>query len=73
MRVFSCDRCGQVVPFVAQRCDACGAALQRFGGELFPNVIEAQSGLTFAEFFQNDRDTSRKGIVLINVSEGEAP
>jgi uncharacterized protein DUF6932 len=43
----------------------------RFGGELFPNVIEAQSGLIFAEFFQNERDTSRKGIVLINISEGE--
>ena len=29
-----------------------------FGGELFLNVIEAQSGLTFAEFLQNDSDTS---------------
>ncbi len=27
----------------------------RFGGELFPNVIEFQSGLSFAEFFQNER------------------
>ena len=31
----------------------------RFGAE-FPNVIEAQSGLSFAEFFQNERDTSRQ-------------
>lgn len=32
----------------------------RFGGELFPNVGEAQSGLAFSEFFQNERDTGRK-------------
>ena len=43
----------------------------RFGGELFPNVIETQSGLSFAEFFQNERDTSRKGIVVIYLSKGE--
>ena len=43
----------------------------RFGGELFPNVIETQSGLSFAEFFQNERDTSRKGIVVINLSRGD--
>ena len=44
----------------------------RFGGELFPNVIESQSGLAFAEFFQNERDTSRKGIVVIHLSKGDA-
>lgn len=44
----------------------------RLGGELFPNVIETQSGLSFAEFFQNERDTSRKGIVVIHLSKGEA-
>ena len=44
----------------------------RFGGELFPNVIESQSGLSFAEFFQNERDTSRKGIVVIHLSKGDA-
>ena len=43
----------------------------RFGGELFPNVVEAESGLTFAEFFQNERDTSRKGIVVIDLSNGD--
>jgi hypothetical protein len=45
----------------------------RFGGELFPNVVETQSGLTFAEFFQNERDTGRKGIVVIYISKGESP
>ena len=44
----------------------------RFGGELFPNVVESQSGLSFAEFFQNERDTSRKGIVVIHLSKGDA-
>jgi hypothetical protein len=44
----------------------------RFGGELFPNVVETQSGLSFAEFFQNERDTSRKGIVVISLPKGEA-
>jgi len=44
----------------------------RFGGELFPNVIETQSGLSFAEFFQNERDTSRKGVVVIRLSKGDA-
>lgn len=43
----------------------------RFGGELFPNVIESESGLSFAEFFQNERDTGRKGIVVIDLSKGE--
>jgi hypothetical protein len=43
----------------------------RFGGELFPNVIESQSGLSFAEFFQNERDTGRKGIVVIHLSKGD--
>ena len=39
----------------------------RFGGELFPNVTEVQSGLVFLEFFQNERDTGRKGIVVLSI------
>jgi hypothetical protein len=39
----------------------------RFGGELFPNVVEPRSGVVFAEFFQGERDTTRKGIVFINL------
>ena len=41
----------------------------RFGGELFPKVVESGSGLAFAEFFQNERDTGRKGIVVIAIGE----
>ena len=43
------------------------AQKSRFGGELLPNVVEAGSGLVFAEFFQNERDTTRKGIVVIRI------
>ncbi len=39
----------------------------RFGGELFPNVVEAETGLRFADFFQNQRDGSRKGIVMLHI------
>jgi hypothetical protein len=27
MRLFQCDRCGQIVPFSAHRCQACDAEL----------------------------------------------
>lgn len=43
----------------------------RFGGELFPNVAEVESGLSFAEFFQNERDSGRKGIVVLNLWTGD--
>lgn len=39
----------------------------RFGGELLPNVTEAGSGLRFSEFFRNDRDTGRKGIIVLQI------
>lgn len=39
----------------------------RFGGELFPNVVESASGLVFADFFKNERDGSRKGIVVLAI------
>ena len=46
-----------------------GRAAQKacFGAELFPNVVEAGSGLVFAEFFQVERDTTRKGIIVIEI------
>lgn len=51
--------------------DSRKAQKDRFGGELFPNVVESQSGLSFAQFFQNERDTGRKGIVVIHLSKGD--
>jgi hypothetical protein len=41
----------------------------RFGGEFFPNVVEAASGQQFAAFFQSDRDGAAKGIVVIDPSK----
>jgi len=38
----------------------------RFGGELFPDVVEAGSGLLFSEFFQRQRSGRTKGIVAID-------
>ena len=58
-------------PTLLDLSDRRAAQKARFGGELFPNVIEAQSGLSFSEFFQNERDTSRKGIVVIHLPEGD--
>jgi hypothetical protein len=33
-----------------------------------PNA-ETKSGLVFAEFFRNERDTGRKGIVVLRIGE----
>jgi hypothetical protein len=57
-------------PVLLDLSDHRSAQKARFGGELFPNVVESHSGLSFAEFFQNERDTSRKGIVVIYLSKG---
>lgn len=38
----------------------------RFGGELFPNIVEGTSGKNFERFFQTDRDGNAKGIVVID-------
>lgn len=43
------------------------AQKSRFGGELLPNVTEAGSGLSFSEFFRSERDTGRKGIVVLTI------
>lgn len=58
-------------PVLLELSDGRRAQKARFGGELFPNVIETQSGLSFAEFFQNERDTTRKGIVVIHLTKGD--
>jgi hypothetical protein len=50
---------------------AVGRATQKnhFGGELLPHVTEARSRLSFSEFFRNERDTGRKGIVVQRLDE----
>lgn len=57
-------------PVLLDLADGRRAQKQRFGGELFPNEVEAGSGLVFAKFFQNERDTRRKGIVVIDLTSG---
>jgi hypothetical protein len=38
----------------------------KFGGEFFPNIVEAGSGLLFADFFQIRKDNGdRKGIIQL--------
>jgi hypothetical protein len=46
---------------------------QRFGGEWFPNIVEVGSGLTFANFFQRDRDAVSKGVVLLDLTQWRHP
>ena len=57
-------------PVLLDLSDGRRAQKDRFGGELFPNVTEHGSGLAFADFFQNDRETGRKGIVVIDLTIG---
>ena len=57
-------------PIFFDFADGRAAQKARFGGEFFPNVVETGSGLAFSEFFQNERDTGRKGIVVILLKEG---
>ena len=57
-------------PVLLDLSDGRRAQKARFGGELFPNVNELGSGLVFADFFQNDRETGRKGIVVIDLTVG---
>jgi hypothetical protein len=58
-------------PVLLDLSDGRAAQKARFGGELFPNVVESGSGLAFAEFFQNERDAGRKGIVVLVLGEVE--
>ena len=58
-------------PLFFDFADGRAAQKQRFCGEFFPNVVEAGSGLVFADFFQNERDTGRKGIVVLQIKEAK--
>ena len=57
-------------PVLLDLSDARRSQKDRFGGELFPNVTELGTGLMFADFFQNDREIGRKGIVVIDLTTG---
>ena len=53
-------------PELLDLTDHRAAQKARFGGEFLPNVTEAASDKTFAQFFQTDRDGTPKGIVVID-------
>jgi hypothetical protein len=57
----------KIDPVFLDLSDGRDAQKRRFGGEFFPNVIESGSGLVFAKFFQNERDGSHKGIVVLSL------
>jgi hypothetical protein len=46
---------------------------ERFGGEWFPNMTERASGVAFANFFQRDRSSLPKGIVVLDVTQWRQP
>lgn len=58
---------GMLDPVLLDLSGGRSAQKAKFGGELFPNVVEAKSGLAFSDFFQNERDAGRKGIVVIRI------
>lgn len=42
----------------------------KYGLHFFPALaVEAGSGLGFPEFFQQDRDGNRKGIVVVSIDD----
>ena len=57
----------RIDPVFLDFSDGRAAQKRRFRCEFFPNVVEAGSGLVFADFFQNERDGSRKGIVVMEL------
>jgi hypothetical protein len=46
---------------------------ERFGGEWFPNINESQNQTTFATFFQRDRNSISKGIVVLDLTHWRQP
>ncbi len=54
-------------PVLLDLSDGRNAQKRRFGGEFLPNVVEASSGVTFSQFFQNDREIGHKGIVVLTL------
>jgi hypothetical protein len=59
----------QLDPVLLDLSGGRAAQKRRFAGEFLPNVTEAGSGLAFSEFFQSDRETGRKGIVVLALGE----
>jgi len=58
----------QLAPEVLDLTNLRAAQKLRFGGELFPNIVEGASGKSFERFFQTDRDGNAKGIVVMDLT-----
>ena len=56
-------------PILMNLSNARLAMKAKYAGELFPASSEARPGISFAEFFQADRNGERKGIVQIDLLE----
>jgi hypothetical protein len=56
-------------PVLLDFSDGRAAQKARYGGELFPAELpEKDSGRTFLEFFQTDRETGKpKGIIVLDL------
>jgi hypothetical protein len=56
----------RVAPEILDLSDHRRRQQARFGGEFFPDIVEAGSGLAFEQFFQTGRLGEPKGIVVID-------
>ena len=56
-------------PILMNLSNARLAMKAKYAGEFFPASSEARPGISFAEFFQADRNGERKGIVQIDLLE----
>jgi hypothetical protein len=57
----------EVDPILLDFSNNRAAQKAKYGGELFPNIKEATSELYFLNFFQLDKDDTRKGIIQIDL------
>lgn len=62
---------GALDPILRDLGDGRAVQKRRFGGELLPNLPELRTGLRFNDFFQLNRDGSRKGIVILRLGDTE--
>lgn len=56
---------GQIDPILLTFDDKRAAMKAKYLGELFPATAEAAPGVRFTQFFQQDHDGNRKGVVRL--------
>lgn len=65
------DLLDRIAPEILDLSDHRRRQKLRFGGEFFPDILEAATGLAFEQFFQTDRLGGPKGIVVIDPTREE--